>query len=586
TTIGGIWMTGTLTPPSGTTVLITRSSSNTLTLAGNTINSISGLGILVDNSDAIALDIRVPVAVSNTQEWRNTTENTVAVRSSPVIISGAGDLTLRSTGSSLTSAFRFDSRANTFTGQLTIAEGNLRVTAVNNVSTNGPLGNADASKPVLLGDSGDKLGYLRLSDAAADVSTDKPFTLTTDGRGGFWVGPIAGTNLTLNGKISGGGTLVKMGAGDGNEATALELTNSDNEWTGGTLVTDGYISISAANRLGDGAVTLDYDPDYVTNSGQGHSGVAGLKFTGTTAIDSASRSIVINSGVGGVGGIIDVTTTDSTLVGDGALSGAGALTKAGSGSLTLTGDNSGFTGSTTVANGTLLVNGTHTGGGQYTVESGGKLGGNGDLGSSHIIVNSGGTLAPGVSIGSFSVGSAVVDGTLSIEFGDDMIDNLLVANSLDLTNTVIDFSALGDLSDGEYTFAEFDSVTLPGGGLATLNANAIFPANSALAIIQVGNELRLDGAYSTMLPGDFNEDGFVDAADYVVWRKTMPGNMMKYDEWRSNFGTGMGGGASINLGSELVAGIPEPASLGLLLWPALGLLLRGRRHRVGRYRQS
>ena len=36
--------------------------------------------------------------------------------------------------------------------------------------------------------------------------------------------------------------------------------------------------------------------------------------------------------------------------------------------------------------------------------------------------------------------------------------------------------------------------------------------------------------------GDFNGDGNTDAADYVYWRKNMPGNSAKYAEWRANFG--------------------------------------------------
>jgi hypothetical protein len=37
-------------------------------------------------------------------------------------------------------------------------------------------------------------------------------------------------------------------------------------------------------------------------------------------------------------------------------------------------------------------------------------------------------------------------------------------------------------------------------------------------------------------PGDFNDDGFVDAADYVTWRKNDSQNQDGYNEWRANFG--------------------------------------------------
>ena len=73
------------------------------------------------------------------------------------------------------------------------------------------------------------------------------------------------------------------------------------------------------------------------------------------------------------------------------------------------------------------------------------------------------------------------------------------------------------------------------------------------------------------LPGDFNLDGSVDAADYVVWRKT-DGTQTGYDTWRTNFGqtAGSGSGASAN------ATVPEPTTLVLLIVAACGSCLQRR----------
>jgi hypothetical protein len=63
-------------------------------------------------------------------------------------------------------------------------------------------------------------------------------------------------------------------------------------------------------------------------------------------------------------------------------------------------------------------------------------------------------------------------------------------------------------------------------------------------------------------PGDYNNDGKVDAADYVVWRKT-GGSQAEYDTWRANFGmslNGAGAGSSLASGATLV---PEPGTLWL-----------------------
>jgi hypothetical protein len=59
------------------------------------------------------------------------------------------------------------------------------------------------------------------------------------------------------------------------------------------------------------------------------------------------------------------------------------------------------------------------------------------------------------------------------------------------------------------------------------------------------------------LPGDFNDDNVVDAADYVVWRKTMPTDMDAYADWVTHFGESIAGSGGGNSGFQAV---PEPAS--------------------------
>jgi hypothetical protein len=97
------------------------------------------------------------------------------------------------------------------------------------------------------------------------------------------------------------------------------------------------------------------------------------------------------------------------------------------------------------------------------------------------------------------------------------------------------------------------------------------------------------------LDGDYNDDGTVDAADYVVWRKnegtmtTLPndphGGMIgddQYNTWVANFGetAGSGGGA--------LTAVPEPFSLPLLLAaiPGIALILRRRKREQKRGPQA
>jgi hypothetical protein len=61
------------------------------------------------------------------------------------------------------------------------------------------------------------------------------------------------------------------------------------------------------------------------------------------------------------------------------------------------------------------------------------------------------------------------------------------------------------------------------------------------------------------LPGDFNTDGVVDAADYVAWRNGAA-NPTDYETWRANFGAGASASAAGLGASANVASVPEPAS--------------------------
>jgi len=88
--------------------------------------------------------------------------------------------------------------------------------------------------------------------------------------------------------------------------------------------------------------------------------------------------------------------------------------------------------------------------------------------------------------------------------------------------------------------------------------------------------------------GDYNGDGFVNAADYTVWRDTLgtsvtpnsgadgDGNGIietaDYEYWKARFGNTAGSGA----GAVAAAAVPEPGSLWLLLsaFAACGLRIR------------
>jgi hypothetical protein len=68
------------------------------------------------------------------------------------------------------------------------------------------------------------------------------------------------------------------------------------------------------------------------------------------------------------------------------------------------------------------------------------------------------------------------------------------------------------------------------------------------------------------LPGDYNHNGVVDAADYVAWRKSpgsFSGNPSGYNTWRSHFGNATDTNAAIDPASNI--SVPEPSSLTFII---------------------
>jgi hypothetical protein len=103
------------------------------------------------------------------------------------------------------------------------------------------------------------------------------------------------------------------------------------------------------------------------------------------------------------------------------------------------------------------------------------------------------------------------------------------------------------------------------------------------------------GAFGSVNPpgltGDYNNNGIVDAADYVVWRKhsntnvTLPNDPLggtigsaQYNQWRSRFGQTLSGSGSGGGPGSGIQAVPEPTAAALLL---VGIMLAGASRRRG-----
>jgi len=151
----------------------------------------------------------------------------------------------------------------------------------------------------------------------------------------------------------------------------------------------------------------------------------------------------------------------------------------------------------------------------------------------------------------------------------------------------LDVSGLANLSGTLALSLEGGFAALVGQTLNLITANSVVGAFDSILLPPVPNDLEVGLVYTPtglsmqvssipdLLPGDFNDDGIVDAADYSVWRDGL-GTLYTqddYDEWKANFGQQriVGSGA---LGGSSSA-TPEP-STAVLLGCALSAIIGGR----------
>jgi hypothetical protein len=134
-------------------------------------------------------------------------------------------------------------------------------------------------------------------------------------------------------------------------------------------------------------------------------------------------------------------------------------------------------------------------------------------------------------------------GTLRIRFADQ-------ANLASMVGTTFDFFNWPAVLD---TNNRFDAIELPPGTQWDLT-QLYLTGTATLTSISV-------------TPGDYNRDGAVDTADYVVWRNGLGTTYTQadYDVWRANFGQTAGGGEALPSAEPLPIAVPEPATLTLLI---------------------
>jgi dienelactone hydrolase len=158
--------------------------------------------------------------------------------------------------------------------------------------------------------------------------------------------------------------------------------------------------------------------------------------------------------------------------------------------------------------------------------------------------------------------------------GESLSSNLPVT-----LNVQVNTAAMVDWTKVElFDYAQKIGDVLAGGGPSTiavvpttLSAGRIH-ALTALVTGSDGATVRTTNVVTILtaaLRGDYNYDGNVDAADYVVWRKS-DGSSAGYETWRANFGKTAGNGSAASANAT----VPELATMVMLIVAAAGVSMR------------
>ena len=144
------------------------------------------------------------------------------------------------------------------------------------------------------------------------------------------------------------------------------------------------------------------------------------------------------------------------------------------------------------------------------------------------LVNNGGTISPGQSLG-----NTAIHGQLQINSGVLEID-LASPTSFDTVTATLSALLGGDLHvrlangflPGKDDTFEIVTGQTVSGSFANLSANnrVQIEAQARALLVTVSNSHVTLSNFLTNVPGDYNNDGIVDASDYVVWRKSLANN--------------------------------------------------------------
>ena len=353
-------------------------AAGTLRFAGNTVNATSD--VIISNSSAALLSFITSGQVLTLNVAGATNKNivTAAGSSSTAIgstisitsaITGSAPLTFLGSGTwdgatGVTGGLLRLAGANTFSAGITVGKtgtisscGILElpvVTAIGNTTGNDITINpfselyltSGASSTYALGNvninlngSGNNATTTTLAGALVATGVARTLTAPINLASSAVIAVLASGTLTLSGNITGSGELIK--AGNNATTSSLILSGTGNNWSGGTRLRAGVMTVTSGSSLGTGNLTFSPTSTFGTtltlNNTAQEVGNLSSSFTNTsgtitnTLFLASGTTLTINQTSNASFGTGNINTLTSVITG------SGIVVKKGSGTLTLAG---------------------------------------------------------------------------------------------------------------------------------------------------------------------------------------------------------------------------------------------------------
>ncbi|MEY3480684.1 MAG: polymorphic outer membrane protein, partial [Verrucomicrobiota bacterium] len=327
----------------------------------------------------------------------------------------------------------------------------------------------------------------------------------------------------VNGAITNGSLVMAVTPGSAGRNFTLNPTASYTGSTltqnGGALIMNGTMGTNTAVNI---AATTVATNDISAN--------AASSVTYGSLAGGANANLLLGAKNLTVGGNNTSTTFAGVASGVG-----GSITKSGNGTMTFSGTST-YDGATTVSGGRFVMNGTNSSS-AVTVASGASIGGSGQIGALTVS----GTLAPGNSVGTLSVGNTVFNqnGSFQLEMfnwagtaGTDW-DKLAIGGSLTLSNTIANPFTINLVS--------MSSTTNPGlstGWNPDVNWTNNFVTYTSLASTFDGSAFSVNyGAFSNTLNGTFSVITNGNALALLYTTSFVPSSAFDWNTGSGNWST-------------------------------------------------